>query len=114
MEDPRTPHGYSYKGGRDWGRVQFNRIDQNTSVDQMYVARSRRRAPPSALSKTRPGPPSSSLVFSIKACLNDPERQRKRRVAKYNSYTVQGKLKNTLKKGCRWIKRKFQLIVRGD
>ncbi|XP_061963938.1 uncharacterized protein LOC133688465 [Populus nigra] len=35
---------------------------------------------------------------------NDPELQRKRRVASYKVYAVEGKVKGSLKKSFRWIK----------
>ncbi|KAK7337699.1 hypothetical protein VNO77_18284 [Canavalia gladiata] len=35
---------------------------------------------------------------------NDPERKRKRRVAKYKLYSAEGKIKHSLKKGLRWLK----------
>lgn len=35
---------------------------------------------------------------------NDPERKRKRRVARYKFYGTEGKLKRSLKKGFQWLK----------
>ncbi|RDY07892.1 hypothetical protein CR513_07938, partial [Mucuna pruriens] len=43
---------------------------------------------------------------------NDPEKKRKRRVAKYKLYAAEGKLKHSLKKGLRWIKIKCIKIAR--
>ncbi|KAE8671274.1 hypothetical protein F3Y22_tig00111983pilonHSYRG00104 [Hibiscus syriacus] len=43
----------------------------------------------------------------------DPEMKRKKRIAKYKVYTVEGKMKATLGKGFRWIKNKCSQIVRG-
>ncbi|KAK7284602.1 hypothetical protein RJT34_19351 [Clitoria ternatea] len=45
--------------------------------------------------------------------LNDPEAKRKKRIAKYNVYGVEGKVKATLRKGLRWIKRKCSQIANG-
>ncbi|KAK8718143.1 hypothetical protein V6N13_045388 [Hibiscus sabdariffa] len=42
----------------------------------------------------------------------DPETQRKKRIAKYKVYTVEGNLKASLRKGLRWIKNKCSQIVR--
>ncbi|KAI4301470.1 hypothetical protein L6164_034748 [Bauhinia variegata] len=44
---------------------------------------------------------------------NDPESKRKKRIAKYKVYTVEGKVKATLRKGLRWIKNKCSQIVHG-
>lgn len=43
----------------------------------------------------------------------DPEAKRKKRIYKYKVYTVEGKVKSSLKKGLRWIKSKCSEIVRG-
>ncbi|KAE9598165.1 hypothetical protein Lalb_Chr15g0077641 [Lupinus albus] len=42
---------------------------------------------------------------------NDPEKKRKRRVAKYKVYASEGKFKHSIKKGFRWIKIKWIKIV---
>ncbi|GMP40012.1 hypothetical protein CsSME_00010633 [Camellia sinensis var. sinensis] len=41
------------------------------------------------------------------------EMKRKKRVAKYKWYAVEGKVKASLKKGYRWFKRRCSEIVRG-
>ncbi|KAJ3676084.1 hypothetical protein LUZ60_003496 [Juncus effusus] len=46
-------------------------------------------------------------------CFNDPEMKRKRRVASYKSYSVEGKVKNSIKKGYRWIKIKCSELIHG-
>ncbi|KAK8509805.1 hypothetical protein V6N13_093652 [Hibiscus sabdariffa] len=42
----------------------------------------------------------------------DPEMQRKKRIAQYKVYTVEGNVKDSLRKGLLWIKNKFSQIVR--
>ncbi|KAI3701394.1 hypothetical protein L6452_26430 [Arctium lappa] len=44
---------------------------------------------------------------------NDPELQRKKRVATYKAYTVEGKVKGSIKKSFRWIKDKYSQMVYG-
>ncbi|KAJ4708680.1 DUF3511 domain protein [Melia azedarach] len=44
---------------------------------------------------------------------NDPELQRKKRVASYKVYTVEGKVKGSLKKSFRWIKDRYTRMVYG-
>ncbi|KAF5454163.1 hypothetical protein F2P56_023846, partial [Juglans regia] len=43
---------------------------------------------------------------------NDPEMKRRRRVAKYKFYSVEGKMKISLKKGMHWLKNKCIVMVR--
>ncbi|KAL1226255.1 hypothetical protein V5N11_017724 [Cardamine amara subsp. amara] len=45
--------------------------------------------------------------------LTDAEIKRKKRLAKYKAYTLQGKVKSTFKNGFRWIKNKCSQIVFG-
>ncbi|CAF2093188.1 hypothetical protein BRARA_E00048 [Brassica rapa] len=45
--------------------------------------------------------------------VNDAEMKRKKRIARYKAYTVEGKVKSTFKNGFRWIKNKCYQIVHG-
>lgn len=38
---------------------------------------------------------------------SDPEMRRKKRVAKYKVFTVEGKVKQSVRDSCRWIKAKY-------
>ena len=44
---------------------------------------------------------------------NDPELQRKKRVAGYKAYTVEGKMKGSFRKSFRWIKNTYTQVVYG-
>ncbi|KAK7349268.1 hypothetical protein VNO77_06501 [Canavalia gladiata] len=44
---------------------------------------------------------------------NDPELQRKKRVAGYKIYAVEGKMKGSLRKSLRWIKNTYTQAVHG-
>ncbi|CAI0387337.1 unnamed protein product [Linum tenue] len=44
---------------------------------------------------------------------NDPELQRKKRVASYKVYTVEGKVKGSFKKSFRWLKDRYTRVVHG-
>ncbi|KAK6242972.1 hypothetical protein QUC31_009381 [Theobroma cacao] len=48
-----------------------------------------------------------------KSWWNEPKMKRKRRLAKYKMFALEGKLKESLKKGSRWIKKKYCKIVHG-
>lgn len=58
-------------------------------------------------SKTTVG--SSSKIW----CFSDPELQRKKRVASYKVYGVEGKMKGSLRNSFRWIKDKYTHVVNG-
>lgn len=72
---------------------------------------------------TRPGSPGAAPVpqrvtrasqaASKPWGFNDSEMKRKKRIAKYKVYTVEGKVKASLRNGLRWIKNKCSQIVRG-
>ncbi|KAF5787756.1 hypothetical protein HanRHA438_Chr10g0469551 [Helianthus annuus] len=57
--------------------------------------------------KSTNGSASKSWRFS------DPEFQRKKRVAGYKAYAVEGKLKGSFRKSFRWIKDKYLHVVYG-
>ncbi|CAA3000661.1 uncharacterized protein LOC111385262 [Olea europaea var. sylvestris] len=85
-------------------------------------------APPSPLGQIMPpsalGPPppkdwklkkgkSTSGSTSKSWTFNDPEFQRKKRVASYKVYTVEGKVKGSLRKSFRWLKDRYSQVVNG-
>ncbi|KAK9139238.1 hypothetical protein Scep_008919 [Stephania cephalantha] len=57
----------------------------------------------------------SGLAGSNKSSwrLSDPEMKRRRRVIKYKLYAVEGKVKDSFRRGFRWIKNKCSEIVHG-
>ncbi|KAF7830452.1 uncharacterized protein G2W53_012785 [Senna tora] len=44
---------------------------------------------------------------------NDPEFQRRKRVASYKMYSVEGKVKGSLRKSFRWLKGKYSQVLYG-
>ncbi|KAG8067784.1 hypothetical protein GUJ93_ZPchr0005g15568 [Zizania palustris] len=46
-------------------------------------------------------------------CFSDPEMKRRRRVASYKAYSVEGKVKASLRRGLRWFKDKCSEIFHG-
>ncbi|KAK9273040.1 hypothetical protein L1049_017847 [Liquidambar formosana] len=45
--------------------------------------------------------------------LTDPEFQRKRRVASYKAYAVEGRIKGSFRKSFRWLKNRYTEVVYG-
>ncbi|XP_051132197.1 uncharacterized protein LOC127252172 [Andrographis paniculata] len=56
---------------------------------------------------------STNGVVSKSWSFNDPELQRRKRVASYKAYTVEGKVKGSIKKSFRWIKERYTQMVYG-
>lgn len=62
-------------------------------------------------------PPRAAGVSSSSAAkpwsFGDPDTKRRKRIAKYKVYTVEGKVKSSLRKGLRWFKNKCHAIIHG-
>ncbi|KAL1216018.1 hypothetical protein V5N11_011340 [Cardamine amara subsp. amara] len=43
--------------------------------------------------------------------ITDPELQRKKRVASYKMYSVEGKVKGSFRKSFRWLKQRYTQVV---
>ncbi|XVF15018.1 hypothetical protein REPUB_Repub09cG0113300 [Reevesia pubescens] len=53
------------------------------------------------------GPISNSSKADVLETCGNPELKRRKRVAAYNMYTMEGKLKSSLRNSFKWIKTKF-------
>ncbi|KAJ7977626.1 DUF3511 domain protein [Quillaja saponaria] len=78
-----------------------------------YKIRSRLPDPPSVPPQVTRASYSGASSVSKPWNFKEPEMKRKRRIAKYKVYTVEGRVKATFKKGLRWIKNKCSQIVHG-
>ncbi|KAG7031408.1 hypothetical protein SDJN02_05448, partial [Cucurbita argyrosperma subsp. argyrosperma] len=56
---------------------------------------------------------SESSKRSTRSWWKNPKIKRRRRVAKYRFYTVEGKVKSSIKKGIKWLKTKCSRIIFG-
>ncbi|KAL8498994.1 hypothetical protein ACS0TY_022088 [Phlomoides rotata] len=65
--------------------------------------------PPRKLKKGKSTGGSTSKSWS----LDDPEFQRKKRVASYKAYSVEGNIKGSFRKSFRWIKDRCNLVIHG-
>lgn len=50
---------------------------------------------------------------TVRPWYNDAEMKRKKRVAKYKMYAIEGKVKSKWNKGLRWLKKACSKIVHG-
>ncbi|KAK7377077.1 hypothetical protein VNO80_02497 [Phaseolus coccineus] len=63
--------------------------------------------------KMKKGKSMSRASISKPWSLSDPEFQRKKRVASYKMYSVEGKVKGSFSKSFRWLKDKYWQVVYG-
>ncbi|KAL5853905.1 hypothetical protein ACOSQ3_009023 [Xanthoceras sorbifolium] len=103
MEEFR-PSSFKSHGGGGGGRKQINWKTMQTNED---LSPSHYR--PNVTVKEC----EENIKNPMKTWWNDPETKRKKRVAKYKFYSVEGKVKSSLKKGFRWMKKKYSHIIHG-
>jgi len=63
--------------------------------------------------KMKKGKSMSRTSISKPWSLSDPEFQRKKRVATYKMYSVEGKVKGSFSKSFRWLKDRYWQVVYG-
>ncbi|XP_054795119.1 uncharacterized protein LOC129303804 [Prosopis cineraria] len=63
--------------------------------------------------KLKKGKSISGSSFSKSWSFKDPELQRKKRVASYKMYSVEGKVKGSLRKSFRWLKDRYSRVIYG-
>ncbi|CAA2959935.1 Hypothetical predicted protein [Olea europaea subsp. europaea] len=102
MEDMGRP---SYGGGGDWRPKTVS-----GSGNRIYTTSSQPHSPdlPPLPAVTRP-----SQVAAKPWGFNDPEMKRRKRIAKYKVYTVEGRVKVSIRNGFRWIKNKCSELIHG-
>ncbi|KAI3454157.1 hypothetical protein Pfo_010820 [Paulownia fortunei] len=81
----------------------------SSSSSSYYYAAPPAVAPPQKLKKGKSTGGSTSKSWSF----NDPELQRKKRVASYKVYSVEGKVKGSFRKSFRWLKDRYSQVVYG-
>ncbi|KAL5791904.1 hypothetical protein ACOSP7_000498 [Xanthoceras sorbifolium] len=104
----------SYGGDRRLEIVSGKSFSSGFGSNQIYVTRC--TSPDLGVLPPRPTRQSHSASSSSSSKpwgFTDPEMKRKKRIAKYKVYTVEGKVKASLRKGLRWIKNKCSEIVHG-
>ncbi|XP_051118532.1 uncharacterized protein LOC127242863 [Andrographis paniculata] len=81
--------------------------------DQMYAAAAATYYQPSPpLNRTKEiAPRWKSKAWGLGDA--EAEVKRRKRIAKYKIYTVEGRVKDSIRKGVRWIKNKCSEIIRG-
>ncbi|CAH8320651.1 unnamed protein product [Eruca vesicaria subsp. sativa] len=109
--------------GTGWGQRTAYIVDRRTEVvsgkgygvggsNQIYGTHEfppSFQPPPGEEAARRSNASSTRPSWGVK----DAEMKRKKRIARYKAYTVEGKVKSTFKNGFRWIKNKCSRIVHG-
>ncbi|KAL3849715.1 hypothetical protein ACJIZ3_011597 [Penstemon smallii] len=115
MEESGRP---SFGGGGGERRLELivsgKGYNYKKTGNQIYSPRtpvSPPRPPPMA----RPNQVASSSSSSSKPCwgFSDPETKRRKRIARYKVYSVEGRMKASIRNGFRWIKNKCSEIIHG-
>lgn len=100
-----------FNGGGGGGGFNSNGFQDFRSYSASYATSSSVQQPPKELKKGKSTNNGSSISKSWS--MNDPEFQRKRRVASYKAYSVEGKMKGSFRKSFRWIKDRYYQMVHG-
>ncbi|KAL6523986.1 hypothetical protein OROMI_031081 [Orobanche minor] len=97
----------SYSGGQSqiepYGRSQS--VSYTSSSNYSAAA----PPPPEKLKKGKSTNGSTSRTWGF----TDPELQRKKRVASYKVYSVEGKVKGSFRKSFRWLKNRYTQMANG-
>ena len=110
MDEFRTSFGYGGGGDR---RLEIVSGKSFGATNQMYTT-SRIHSPPDL-------PPVPSRVTRLSQSsasakpwgFTDPEMKRRKRIAKYKVYTIEGRVKASIRSGLRWIKNKCSEMIHG-
>lgn len=114
MEELRQRHFQSSK--RVVGNNQHDVNVSTTNENKMWVSKSKSKSKTSESWHSYYEPSSRKERLKVTkskhtSWWNDPERKRKRRVAKYKLYAAEGRFKHSIKKGFRWFKIKWIKII---
>ncbi|GAB2218104.1 hypothetical protein Droror1_Dr00001322 [Drosera rotundifolia] len=99
----------TYQGGKEYMGPTPNGNLRSQSVS--YAAQNVSKLPNELKRGKSMGVGSVSMSRAL--CFGDPELQRKKRVAGYKVYGVEGKVKGSFRKSFRWIKERCTQVVNG-
>ncbi|XVF31446.1 hypothetical protein REPUB_Repub16aG0146800 [Reevesia pubescens] len=110
MGEFRPSYRIARGGGRNLEIIDANMLKY---VNKVYFGRSQPSFDPSPFDQNQVAKKRNMKSMWIKTWWNEPNNKRKRRVTKYKMYAFEGKIKDSLKKGHRWIKKKHRKLVHG-
>ncbi|KAL2346565.1 hypothetical protein Fmac_000565 [Flemingia macrophylla] len=105
-----------FQRSRSYANGQMMQIESYYGAPRPYDLRSYS----ASYSQTHVGPKlkkgksiSARSSLSKSWSISDPELQRKKRVASYKMYSVEGKIKGSFRNSFRWLKNKYSQVVYG-
>ena len=111
MDEFRTSFGYGGGGDR---RLEIVSGKSFGATNQVYTTR-----PTHSPLYLPPVPPRVTRLSQNSAAaakpwgFTDPEMKRRKRIAKYKVYTIEGRVKASIRSGLRWIKNKCSEMIHG-
>ncbi|KAE8780985.1 DUF3511 domain protein [Hordeum vulgare] len=108
----RAYRPYAPSSAGDYDRPYRNEIVPygDRRIDLVVKPPPPTRSPPPPLPVTKSG---GGGGIGSAWCFSDPEVKRRRRVASYKAYSVEGKVKASFRRGFRWIKDKCTGFIHG-
>ena len=108
----RAYRPYAPSSAADYDRPYRNEIVPygDRRIDLVVKPPPPTRSPPPPLPVTKSG---GGGGIGSAWCFSDPEVKRRRRVASYKAYSVEGKVKASFRRGFRWIKDKCTGFIHG-
>lgn len=91
------------------GRPSFRSVGGERRVEIVSGRGNYQMQPATIFRPESPAPVPSQLPWGF----GDPEMKRRKRVAKYKVYSVEGRVKASFRNGLRWIKNKCSQIIHG-
>ncbi|KAK8960045.1 hypothetical protein KSP40_PGU017218 [Platanthera guangdongensis] len=109
MSECRAAHRIYTAANGDRRKIEIVRGKAYSAAQHKYLVYAR------SPERQQPAPPrrGADRQAASKWCFSDPEMKRRRRVAGYKIYAVEGKVKSSLRRGVRWIKSKCSELVHG-
>jgi hypothetical protein len=105
------PYAAPPSSAADYDRPYRNEIVPYGDRRIDLVVKPPARSPPPPLPVTKSGGGGGGIGSAW--CFSDPEVKRRRRVASYKAYSVEGKVKASFRRGFRWIKDKCTGFIHG-
>ncbi|KAA0032381.1 hypothetical protein E5676_scaffold1159G00320 [Cucumis melo var. makuwa] len=105
-------HRRPNKGDRNLKIIDVRKLSEN----KMHLNQSRRHStidPSSMKPRAIKTTSESSKASTVKLWWKNSEMKRRRRVAKYKLYTVEGRVKESIRKGINWFKCRCTRIISG-
>ena len=113
MEDFNRSRSYSYGNGQMMQMEGYYGAPRPYDLRCYSTSYAQSQVGPKDLKLKKGKSTSGSSSLTKSWSLSDPEFQRRKRVASYKMYSVEGKVKGSFRKSFRWLKYKYSQVVYG-